>query len=69
MQRQKMIHRYYLLNCLGSNSSSNGLKRGAHMYENTQWTKSSKGVHSSEQSLTCDGFHGFHIHRKLNNAG
>lgn len=68
MQREKMIPRYYLLNCLGSNSFSNGLKPGAQMYENTQWTKSGKGVHSSEQRLTCDDFDGFLIHRKLNNA-
>lgn len=68
IQRQKMIPRYYHLNCLGSDSSSNGLKQGAHRYESTQWAKSSKGVHTSQQSLTCDDFHGFHIDRKLNNA-
>lgn len=68
MQRQKMILRYYWLNCLSSNSSSNGLRQGAHSYESSQWTKLSKGVHTSHQSLTCDDFHGFYIHRKLNNA-
>lgn len=68
MQRQKMILRYHQLNCLGSNSSWSGLKYGAHWSESTQWTELSKGVHTSQQSLTCNDFHGFYMHRKLYNA-
>lgn len=65
MQRAKMIPRYYLLNSLGLNSSSYGLKQREGerkrelMYENTQWTILSKGEHTFKQSLTCDVFHGF----------